>query len=101
MEEEAKPEEEEVEPPLVSTDATGDLLVRSNFFRISFEVDILSSHSRCFHILLQGLNEINPKAAELEESNALALAIVPPGSEHSDWFKSYQETLSSCLCGRV
>jgi hypothetical protein len=51
--------------------------------------------------LLQGLNEINPKAAELEESNALALAIVPPGSEHSDWFKSYQETLSSCLCGRV
>jgi hypothetical protein len=28
---------------------------------------------------LQGLNEINPKAAELEESNALALAIVPPG----------------------
>ncbi|KAI5557638.1 hypothetical protein BDE02_18G117400 [Populus trichocarpa] len=54
MEEEAKPEEEEVEPPLVSTDATGDLL---------------------------GLNEINPKAAELEESNALALAIVPPGAD--------------------
>ncbi|XP_026458120.1 putative clathrin assembly protein At5g57200 isoform X1 [Papaver somniferum] len=26
-----------------------------------------------------GLSEINPKAAELEESNALALAIVPPG----------------------
>ncbi|KAF9662967.1 hypothetical protein SADUNF_Sadunf18G0109200 [Salix dunnii] len=54
MEEEAKPEEEEVKPPLVSTDATGDLL---------------------------GLNEINPKAAELEESNALALAIVPPGAD--------------------
>ncbi|KAJ6296428.1 hypothetical protein OIU78_024308 [Salix suchowensis] len=54
MEEEAKPEEEEVEPPLVSTDATGDLL---------------------------GLNEINPKAAELEERNALALAIVPPGAD--------------------
>uniref|UniRef100_A0A6N2N6E1 ENTH domain-containing protein n=1 Tax=Salix viminalis TaxID=40686 RepID=A0A6N2N6E1_SALVM len=54
MEEEAKPEEDEVEPPLVSTDATGDLL---------------------------GLNEINPKAAELEESNALALAIVPPGAD--------------------
>ncbi|KAJ6758902.1 CLATHRIN ASSEMBLY PROTEIN [Salix koriyanagi] len=44
MEEEAKPEEEEVEPPLVSTDATGDLL---------------------------GLNEINPKAAELEESKCI------------------------------
>ncbi|PKI56681.1 hypothetical protein CRG98_022931 [Punica granatum] len=28
---------------------------------------------------LLGLNEVNPKAAELEESNALALAIVPPG----------------------
>jgi len=26
---------------------------------------------------LQGLTEINPKARELEESNALALAIVP------------------------
>ena len=83
MEEEAKPEEEEVEPPLVSTDATGDLLVRSKFFHISFEVDILRS-PHCFHILSQGLNEINPKAAELEESNALALAIVPPGSAHSD-----------------
>lgn len=31
-------------------------------------------------IALQGLNEINPKVAELEESNALALAIVPSGS---------------------
>ena len=40
MEEEAKPEEVEVEPPLVSTDATGDLLVRSTFYRISLEVDI-------------------------------------------------------------
>lgn len=30
-------------------------------------------------LFVQGLNEINPKAAELEESNALALAIVPPG----------------------
>jgi len=27
------------------------------------------------------LNEINPKAVELEESNALALAIVPPGGK--------------------
>lgn len=30
---------------------------------------------------LQGLNEVNPAAAELEESNALALAIVPPGKK--------------------
>jgi len=30
---------------------------------------------------LQGLNEINPKAQELEDSNALALAIIPPGGK--------------------
>ncbi|XP_054807481.1 putative clathrin assembly protein At5g57200 [Prosopis cineraria] len=49
--------EEEVEPPpLISTDGTDDLL---------------------------GLNEINPKALELEESNALALAIVPSGNDPS------------------
>ncbi|CAL5331212.1 unnamed protein product [Camellia sinensis] len=51
QETEPEPKEEEV-PPLISTDQTEDLL---------------------------GLNEINSKAAELEESNALALAIVPPG----------------------
>uniref|UniRef100_A0A0D9WTR3 ENTH domain-containing protein n=1 Tax=Leersia perrieri TaxID=77586 RepID=A0A0D9WTR3_9ORYZ len=32
---------------------------------------------------LLGLNEVNPAAAQLEESNALALAIVPPGSSTS------------------
>ncbi|XP_010545391.1 PREDICTED: putative clathrin assembly protein At5g57200 isoform X2 [Tarenaya hassleriana] len=32
---------------------------------------------------LLGLSEINPKAAEIEESNALALAIYPPGHEPS------------------
>ncbi|KAG4946459.1 hypothetical protein JHK87_042466 [Glycine soja] len=56
-EEEEQPKEEEVEPPpLISTDdGTNDLL---------------------------GLNEINPKAMELEESNAMALAIVPPGGNN-------------------
>ncbi|KAM3712396.1 hypothetical protein ACJW30_01G179600 [Castanea mollissima] len=50
----AEPKEEEVEPPpLISTEDTGDLL---------------------------GLNEINPKVAELDENNALALAIVSPGN---------------------
>ncbi|CAI9780256.1 unnamed protein product [Fraxinus pennsylvanica] len=38
---------------------------------------------------LLGLNEVNPKALELEESNALALAIVQPGNEglsmHNAW----------------
>lgn len=29
---------------------------------------------------MQGLSEINPRAAEIEESNALALAIVTPGT---------------------
>ncbi|CAL5333410.1 unnamed protein product [Camellia sinensis] len=50
---ETEPKEEEEVPPLISINQTEDLL---------------------------GLNEINPKAAELEESNALALAIVPPGN---------------------
>ncbi|GMQ08866.1 hypothetical protein CsSME_00052419 [Camellia sinensis var. sinensis] len=45
---EPEPKEEEV-PPLISTDQNEDLL---------------------------GLNEINPKAVEVKESNALALAIV-------------------------
>ncbi|KAK6272925.1 hypothetical protein POUND7_010008 [Theobroma cacao] len=55
QEEEPQPREELEEPqPLISTENTGDLL---------------------------GLNEINPRALELEESNALALAIVPPGTD--------------------
>ncbi|KAL3746008.1 hypothetical protein ACJRO7_015020 [Eucalyptus globulus] len=51
-EEEKQPKEEVEDAPVISTADTGDLL---------------------------GLNEVNPKAAELEENNALALAIVPPG----------------------
>ncbi|KAH9619524.1 hypothetical protein KSS87_003576 [Heliosperma pusillum] len=65
QEEEQKPEEPQEEPqpepepkpeppPLISTD-DDDLL---------------------------GLRDINPRAAELEESNALALAIIPPGGEN-------------------
>ncbi|XP_027339051.1 putative clathrin assembly protein At5g57200 [Abrus precatorius] len=59
VEEETQTQEEEAEPPpLIATDdATNDLL---------------------------GLDEINPKAAQLEESNALALAIVPPGGNNSN-----------------
>ncbi|KAL2338681.1 hypothetical protein Fmac_013127 [Flemingia macrophylla] len=53
---EEKKEEEAELPPLISTDAIDDLL---------------------------GLNEINPKAQELEENNALALAIVPSGGNNS------------------
>ncbi|XAR63742.1 hypothetical protein NMG60_11023788 [Bertholletia excelsa] len=54
-EEVPEPRKEEELPPLISTEET-DLL---------------------------GLTEINPKADELEESNALALAIVLPGHEPS------------------
>ncbi|CAL0304760.1 unnamed protein product [Lupinus luteus] len=55
-EEESQPKEEEAElPPLISTDT----------------VDLL------------GLSEINPKALELEDKNALALAIVPPGGNNN------------------
>ncbi|CAL0320313.1 unnamed protein product [Lupinus luteus] len=54
-EEEKQPKQDEVEPPpLISMDT----------------VDLL------------GLNEINPKALELEDRNALALAIVPPGGNN-------------------
>ncbi|CAJ2637872.1 clathrin assembly protein [Trifolium pratense] len=57
-EEETQPSEEEVEPPpLISTDnGTDDLL---------------------------GLSEINPRAIELEENNAMALAIIPPGGNNN------------------
>ncbi|KAK7329154.1 hypothetical protein VNO77_23302 [Canavalia gladiata] len=57
-EEETESKEEEVEPPpLIQTDVTDDLL---------------------------GLNEINPKVAELEENNAMALSIVAPGGNNSN-----------------
>ncbi|CAK9182374.1 unnamed protein product [Ilex paraguariensis] len=52
--EEPKPKEEDEVPPLIAPEEPGDLL---------------------------GLNEINPKAAELEESNAMALAIFQPGHD--------------------
>ncbi|WCJ42278.1 ENTH/ANTH/VHS superfamily protein [Euphorbia peplus] len=57
-EEEPQPQEEPVVevPPLISTDEPIDLL---------------------------GLNELNPQALQIEESNALALAITQPGSNPS------------------
>ncbi|XVE98856.1 hypothetical protein REPUB_Repub03eG0144600 [Reevesia pubescens] len=65
QEEETQPKEELEEPqPLISTENIGDLL---------------------------GLNEINPRALELEESNALALAILPPGI--LKYFTKYQHIL--------
>ncbi|KAJ8546569.1 hypothetical protein K7X08_032643 [Anisodus acutangulus] len=59
--EEPQPEKIEETPPLISTDEPVDLL---------------------------GLNEVDPKVAELEESNALALAIIQPGKENPS--SSYQ-----------
>ncbi|PHT52751.1 hypothetical protein CQW23_07213 [Capsicum baccatum] len=52
--EEALPKKEET-PPLISREEPADLL---------------------------GLNQLDPKVAELEERNALALAIIPPGKEN-------------------
>lgn len=88
---EPEPEPEPELPPLISTD--DDLLVRVyhinqlsvienrdtiyviNF--LSYNADSLSFGPGSF---VQGLREINPQAAELEESNALALAIIQPGN---------------------
>ncbi|KAK3033283.1 hypothetical protein RJ639_033214 [Escallonia herrerae] len=52
--EEPQPKNEIEAPSFIATEETGDLL---------------------------GLNEVNPKAVELEESNAMALAIFQPGSD--------------------
>jgi hypothetical protein len=38
-----------------------------------------TSHQRDVPVSLQGLHEVSSAAAELEESNALALAIIAPG----------------------
>ncbi|XP_027069895.1 putative clathrin assembly protein At5g57200 [Coffea arabica] len=57
VDEEPQLKKEEEDPPLISAEEPADLL---------------------------GLNdEVNPKAAELEESNALALAIIQPGNDPS------------------
>lgn len=53
MEEEAKPEEEElVEAPLVSIDDAGDLLVRYKFLCITIRCDLLSSIHMLFSSVL-------------------------------------------------
>lgn len=71
----------EVEPPpLISTDTPADLLVSFVYTFISFLKLIQKIILHVFILkLVKGLSETNPKAAELEESNALALAIIPSG----------------------
>ncbi|KAL5549443.1 hypothetical protein UlMin_004674 [Ulmus minor] len=44
---------------------------------------------------LLGLSEINPRAAEIEESNALALAIVTPGNESKSTNSGLNDLLGS------
>ncbi|MCD7470697.1 hypothetical protein HAX54_010718 [Datura stramonium] len=61
VQEEPQPEKLEETPPLISTEEPVDLL---------------------------GLNQVDPKIAELEERNALALAIIQPGKENPS--ASYQ-----------
>ncbi|KAH0706519.1 hypothetical protein KY289_011595 [Solanum tuberosum] len=62
--EETVPKKEET-PPLISTEEPVDLL---------------------------GLNQVDPRVAELEKSNALALAIVPPGKENPSANNQVSET---------
>lgn len=55
-----------------------------NFWNIfSFYFYIVQLHWKKyvhFYLIMQGLDEINPVASQLEESNALALAIISPGA---------------------
>lgn len=76
--EEIQPKAEVEAPPFISTTDTGDLLVCYILVSPNLKFDCNFSHL-FFSIRLQGLNEINPKALELEDSNAMALAIVPNG----------------------
>lgn len=78
----AGPPEEPVEPQPRAT--TGDLLVFPLCFKENLHYSSIPASSKP-HVLLiyelQNLDEeVNPMIADLEESNALALAIVAPGS---------------------
>ena len=78
----AGPLEEPVEPQPRAT--TGDLLVFPLCFKKNLHFSSIPASSKP-HVLLiyelQNLDEeVNPMIADLEESNALALAIVAPGS---------------------
>lgn len=62
------------------TATTADLLVSILSFIYFSLLDFLSYRNKfILCVIMQGLDEINPVAAELEESNALALAIIPSG----------------------
>ncbi|XP_073018570.1 putative clathrin assembly protein At5g57200 [Primulina eburnea] len=82
-EEAEKPEEaapiekqgEEVE----NKDEIVEILEEPEVIKIEEEVEPLPLAQEPVDLL--GLNEINPKAVELEHSNALALAIIQPGSD--------------------
>ncbi|XP_066370420.1 putative clathrin assembly protein At5g57200 isoform X2 [Miscanthus floridulus] len=80
----AGPLEEPVEPQPRAT--TGDLLVFPLCFKKNLYFSSIPASSKP-HVLLiyelQNLDEeVNPMIADLEESNALALAIVAPGNEN-------------------
>lgn len=89
VQEEPQLKNEVEDSPLISTEDNGDLLVCFlfvSFFRLSSFKVLVCYFIQCMvqNLLVQGLNELNPKAAELEETNALALAIVPPGELHCE-----------------
>ncbi|KAI5348534.1 hypothetical protein L3X38_001421 [Prunus dulcis] len=83
-EEEPQPKEEVVEPPpSISTNDTDLLVCYAQVLHVFSDANFMKFCNSCCPLpfLCPGLREMNPKAAEIEESNALALAIVPQGNE--------------------
>ncbi|XP_066376290.1 putative clathrin assembly protein At5g57200 isoform X5 [Miscanthus floridulus] len=79
----AGPLEEPVEPQPRAT--TGDLLVFPLCFKKNLHFSSIPASSKPHVLLIYELQkdeEVNPMIADLEESNALALAIVAPGYEN-------------------
>lgn len=72
----------EAPPQSAPTENIGDLLV---IFLHVFKFSFYQLFRNTIHavLLAQGFNEVNPVAVNLDESNAMALAIVPPGRLHS------------------
>jgi hypothetical protein len=82
-EQEPEPQPAEPEPEPQPQETIGDLLVSSNLSPGPFLLNqrLPESSLMCLRLLcMQNLySEVNPLVADLEESNALALAIVGPG----------------------
>lgn len=81
--EEPQPSELIAEPqiePEPALPTTVDLLVLLSSFTSFILRELVFLWLLISFITMQGLDEINPVAKDIEQSNALALAIIPPGS---------------------